>query len=128
MVSPRTIETRSLAMAVTTLAADIGDDLRFGASRLDDNDFGGKPVLAQSGVRGGRPGRSRCGRDAAQRDTQRQGLARCVLEGEPVLAAHQLAAQQVHGRRADEATDECVGRLVVELERGADLLDDRRRA
>ncbi len=39
------------------------------------------------------------------------------------LCRAHLRRQQVHARRADEAGDEQVGRLVVKLERAADLLD-----
>ena len=38
-------------------------------------------------------------------------------------AAAQRAGQEVHRRRADEAGDEQVGRVVVELQRAAGLLD-----
>ena len=40
------------------------------------------------------------------------------------VAVDDLPVQHVHGRRADEARDEDVGRPVVELERRARLLDD----
>ena len=38
--------------------------------------------------------------------------------------AFDLALEEIHRRRADEAGDELVVRLVVEFERRADLLDD----
>jgi hypothetical protein len=38
-------------------------------------------------------------------------------------AAPQRAGQEVHGRRADEAGDELVGRMVVQVQRAAGLLD-----
>ncbi len=41
-----------------------------------------------------------------------------------VAVAANLAAQKVHGRRADEARDEEIVGAVVEVERLADLLDD----
>ena len=43
-------------------------------------------------------------------------------DGDAIAA--DLAAQKVHGRRADEARDEEIVRPVVEVERPADLLDD----
>ena len=42
----------------------------------------------------------------------------------PPSTAGDRRLHEVHLRRADEAGDEQVGRMVVELERGADLLDD----
>ena len=43
---------------------------------------------------------------------------------ESAAVALRLARKHVHCRRADEARDEGVGRIVVEVERSAGLLDD----
>ena len=44
-------------------------------------------------------------------------------DGMRVVVAGEFAGDEVHLRRADEAGDEEIVRLVIELERRADLLD-----
>ncbi len=57
------------------------------------------------------------------RDWQREFGAVPQLDPALRTAAHQGRRHQVHLRRADELGDEDVGRVVVEFQRGADLLD-----
>ena len=44
------------------------------------------------------------------------------IDDQAAVALGRLALEQVHARRADEAGDEDIGRIVVDLERRADLL------
>ena len=49
------------------------------------------------------------------------GAARVTVRPETAV---NLGGEEIHARRTEEAGDEAIGRAIVELERGADLLDD----
>ena len=95
-------------------------DLGFRAGRLDDDDLDGQalrrePEMLRPDAVDGRPS-GRGGERGAERQAQP------AVRHEAVR--FDAAPDEVHGRRADEAGDEQVVGTVVEVERGADLLDD----
>ena len=103
--------------AVCALPADMGVDQRVGAERLDQFDAPGQLALA------GRP----------HHHVLRPHADEAVRRARPAPTTSRSAGSaggvdHVHLRRADELRDELVGRPVVQLQRRADLLDQRRRA
>ena len=87
------------------LGAVVGDDEMLGPDAVDH----GLPIAA--------------GRRRGQGQTDAVG----ALEFQPAVGANR-PVEEVHRRRADEAGDEQILWPIVELERRADLLDQRRRA
>src|SRR3546814_15096337 len=102
--------------------ADTREDLRFGAGRLDDDDLRFDAVIRERQVLrtdsvNGRLPIARARRTVeGELDTGFGDEARRSVERNPPL-------DEIHRRRADEPRHEQVGRMIVEIERCADLLD-----
>src|ERR1019366_6521514 len=101
-------------------AAYLAEYLRIGAGGLDHHDFRVHPVGPDQKVFGAHADdnlapflrrRSRCGKE--------QAVGHLHLQTGAV--PDQLALEEIHRRRADEAGDEQVRRVVVEFQRRADL-------
>ena len=80
-------------------------------------------LVRSSGRRPRTTGLPACGGSVRARRRDRQARAAVGNDEKAVLRRHQPGRQEVHGRRADEAGDEAVGRPGVEIVGGADLLD-----
>src|SRR3546814_20015052 len=102
--------------------ADTREDLRFGAGRLDDDDLRFDAVIRERQVLrtdsvNGRLPIARARRTVeGELDTGFGDEARRSVERNPPL-------DEIHRRRADELRHDQVGRLIVEIERSAALLD-----
>ncbi|OEI67478.1 phenol hydroxylase [Curtobacterium sp. ER1/6] len=109
---------------VGALAVHVGVtvEVAVGAELLDDVDRDGQ---ALAGGRHDDVLRADAHRDVARAGV-RQGVAvdRVVERAELDAALDDVGREQVHGRRTDEAGDEHVVRLLVEVARRADLLED----
>ena len=105
------------------LAAELGEDLRLRAGRLDHHDFGFGAVVGDGEVLG--PDAVDRGPAVGIGGRRRQRKFHAVRAVEADLAVRPDIAlfDDVHCRRADELRDEEIVRPVVQLERLADLLD-----
>src|SRR5690606_2846205 len=106
------------------LAAELGEDLRLRARWLDDDDLGRDAVL--------RIDNEMLRPDAIDHRPPVRALRHVVDRQRDAALGHDtrravrddLAFDEIHGRRADEAGNEQVVGTVVKIERGAHLLDD----
>src|SRR4051794_40770586 len=96
------------------LAADFGEDLRLGAGRLHHNNFGFGAVVRDRKVLRADAVDGRTAIRGRRRDTERQRHAVWPLEAEVPIRLD-LAVQKIHRRRTDEARNEQVVGLVVEI-------------
>jgi hypothetical protein len=95
---------------------------RIGAQGLDRVDLEvdhGARAARDHEVLGTHAHRDRLGRARAQLRGNRYAHARAQVD----LVAHALAREEIHRRRADEARHEKRRRIVVDVDRAADLLD-----
>src|SRR6266702_6931589 len=105
------------------LAAHLRKHLRLRAGRLDHDDLGVGTVVSDREMIGTDAVDHRLAIGGSGRGLERQLDAVRPLESGNAIDPH-MALQEVQGGRADEAGNELVFRLVVELERPAHLLDD----
>ena len=114
------------------LATDVGMDNGFGAERLGQLNPGRDAALAAAQGDMLRPhshGEARAGPDRALAQRHRERVAAGDGDvGGAVVDGGDIAVQEVHMWRADEAGNEAVGRPVVQLQRRAHLLDAARAA
>src|SRR3954471_17974283 len=105
------------------LTTELRKHLRFRAGRLDHDDLGIGAVVSDGEMLGTHAVNDRTPVGRRRRVPERQLDAVRPLEGRNAVDAH-MTLQEVHGWRADEAGDELVVGLVVELERRTHLLDN----
>src|SRR5919112_3975434 len=104
-----------------SLDATVAVDEPVRAQLLDDVDLDRQPLALVHEP----PGlRAHTDRDVAVRLARRSPVDRDLIVPDPDPALLAVRVEEVHRGRADEAGDEQVPRLVVEIQRGVDLLED----
>src|SRR3546814_9914866 len=104
--------------------ADTLEDLRFVAGRLDDDDLRLDAVIRERQMLRSDSVDGRLPVARARRAVERQLDAGFGNEARPAVERNP-SLDEVHRRRAYEPCHEQVGRMIVKLEWGADLLDLR---
>src|SRR5580698_8301048 len=103
--------------------AGMRDDMRFRTCRLDKGNGAGQSIdWVETDVLGTNPEDHIASRESPSSLADRHG--RAARQGEPrAIPAFDRSFKQIHRWRSEEGRDERVGGPVVELERGAHLLD-----